>query len=329
MKILITGATGFIGANLIQHFSKKGHHIIGLSRSQQPPKRLKEYAEHICADISESVPQINCDAVIHAAALANDRSGFSILKKVNVDGTKRVYEATPNANLFIHISSSSVYHFDGTNHSENKPIISKKLSLYGKSKFMAEKCLLGLNDHKKSIVILRPRAVYGIGDRVLLPRILNLPKKEKVYFPGSQNIETSMTHVKNLAYAIEFIFNKNSPGHVIYNIADKTIYSLRTIIKELLENAYGKQFNYIDIPLPIIHFMVRFGKLLGTCSNLSKQAVEYFTQSNILEIKKIENELGYNPSTNFENEKINLFNWINKAEIDQILKNPSELPWID
>lgn len=327
MKILITGATGFIGSNLIRHFAKKGYTVFALGRNKQPPMELSKYAKYICGDISAPIKNIKCDIVIHTAALADDRSDFSVLKKVNVAGTKHIYEATDSAKLFIHISSASIYQTDGKIHSEDKSIKQKELSLYGQSKLLAEQYLLEKKEDNKSIVILRPRAVYGIGDRVLLPRILNLPKKGKVFFPGYSDVPASMTHISNLIHAIELIIEKKKRGISIFNITDGETYQLRQVIKKLINNSSKNKLKYINIPIWLIRIILFFIKIFGFRSNLSKQALGYFTQPNILEIKKIENELGYEPITSFEEEKENLFNWINKIGVEQIINNSSTLPW--
>ena len=329
MKLLITGAIGFIGANLVRHFSKKGHTVFALGRSKNPPVELHKYAEYICADISRPIKNIDCDVIIHTAALADDRSDFAVLKKVNVGGIQHIYEATKSAKLFIHISSASVYQSDGQIHLEDKIIEPKKLSFYGQSKYLAEKFLLEQKTENKSIIIFRPRAVYGIGDRVLLPRILSLPKKGKVFFPGHKDVAASMTHISNLIYAIELAIEKNKKGISIYNITDGENYQLRQIIRGLINNNFRKEFKYINIPVWFIKAVLFFIKIVGLRSNLSKQALEYFTQANILEIKKIKEELGYGPITNFEKEKENLYNWINKIGVEQIIKNPATLPWAE
>lgn len=327
MKILITGASGFIGSNLIRYFSKKGHHVIALGRNKQPPILLKEIAEYFFADISQPIEKINCDVVVHTAALADDRSDFDILKKINVDGTKNVYEATPTAQLFIHISSASIYQYDGKIHAENKLIDFSKLSLYGQSKLLAEEYLTKRNVENKSIVILRPRAVYGIGDRVLLPRILNLQKKGKVFFPGKKEVVASLTHIDNLIHAIDLIHAKCKPGISFYNIADEEEYYLQQLVKELIYNSYEKKFNCINIPIWCLKLLLFIFKHLRLKSNFSKQSLEYLTHSNVLEIKKIKKEIGYESVTDFEREKMKLYRWIREVGIERILTCSKELPW--
>ena len=327
MKILITGATGFIGANLVRYFSRNGHSVLALGRRKKPPVDLRKYADYICADIASPMQSIDCDTVIHTAALADDRSEFTLLKKTNVDGTKNVFEATKNARLFIHISSASVYQSDGAINLECKTINQKKLSLYGQSKLLAEKYLHKKKTVNMGIYILRPRAVYGIGDRALLPRILNLPKKEKVFFPGNKDVGASMTHIDNLRYAIELVIAKKQTGTHTYNVADGKTYQLRTVIKELLENSFNKNWNYKNIPVPILHMLVTAFEMAGIRSNLTKQAIDYFSKPNILDIQKIKKELGYEPITDFEKEKEKLFGWIKKTGIKTFINSPAALSW--
>lgn len=327
MKILITGATGFIGAHLIRYFHSKGHQIIALGRGDEPPPELDSFAQYIKADITFPIQNIDCDMVIHTAAIADDQSDLDTLIKTNRNGTKHVFEASTKASLFIQISSASVYHFDGTTHQEDKKIDLAKLSPYGQSKRLAELYLEQQKSDQKNIVILRPRAVYGIGDRILLPRILSLPKNNKVFFPGKSEVPASLTNIRNLIHAIELVIAKNTKGFVVYNVTDAVAYPLRQTIKYLIKNGYQQKITFYAIPLTLVSILVSIIQFMGIRSKLTKQALSYLTQANLLSTYKIETELGYQPITSFDREKKQLSSWIQHRGLEQIIKEPALLPW--
>jgi nucleoside-diphosphate-sugar epimerase len=192
--ISITGATGFIGAHLVRHFSQLGYSVEATGRQKIPPIQLLQFASYLQADIAHYVPDLKGDIVIHTAALASDTASWEDLYETNVEGTKRVYEAAKNCRLFIHISSASVYPFQEKPLSETDVKQELILSNYGKSKYLSEE-VLKQNQQDSNVVILRPRAVYGTGDRILLPRILKLVKMQSIIAPSALDIQDSMPHI--------------------------------------------------------------------------------------------------------------------------------------
>jgi nucleoside-diphosphate-sugar epimerase len=113
----------------------------------------------------------------------------------------------------------------------------KKLSGYGRSKLLAEGILqkTWVND---SCFILRPRGIYGAGDKVLLPRLLKLVRHNKMIRPGSMNVHLSMTHFSNFAMAVESCLHSQKKGFTTYNVADDKTYVLYDIVKKLLNTLY-------------------------------------------------------------------------------------------
>src|SRR5436190_6123471 len=109
MKIIITGATGSLGAFLIRWFSNKGHEIIGLGRTKTPPENLLKHAAYLHGDITGPLEFPMADVCIHTAAIADDKASKNNLHNTNVEGTKNVANAAKHCNMFIHVSSSSVY----------------------------------------------------------------------------------------------------------------------------------------------------------------------------------------------------------------------------
>jgi nucleoside-diphosphate-sugar epimerase len=104
MKIIITGATGSLGAALTRYFSQKGDDIIATGRTDHPPRNLLACANYVKADITEPYTLPDADICIHTAALSDDKGSRADLYKANVIGTKNTLEATRNCKMFFHIS---------------------------------------------------------------------------------------------------------------------------------------------------------------------------------------------------------------------------------
>lgn len=327
--ISITGATGFIGAHLIRHFADLGYPVEAVGRQQDPPVLLYRYADYLQADITKKVPPLAGDIIIHTAALASDSANWRNLFQTNGAGTRHVYEAATHAPLFIHISSASVYPFQPTALVETDADRQEISSPYGKSKYLSEQVLKAYR-REKNIAVLRPRAVYGVGDRVLLPRILNLVRGEKIVVPGDLNIQVSMTHIDNLTAAIEAVINrKELENFQVWNVADERVYKLRKVVKELLSGIYKKDLSYLGLPVAPLRCMAKTLQYLGISSNFTPQSLDYVTRSTVLDIEKIQRGLAYSASTDFYQVLPKLSSWVDKVGMERVKQADRSLPWLE
>jgi nucleoside-diphosphate-sugar epimerase len=173
LRILLTGASGFVGGAVGRHLREtQGHHVVSISRSAPRPASSDAFRSW---DLGEALPDDlgRFDVVIHAAALASPFAHPSAYERNNVRATANVlsFAQRAGARHFIFISSSSVYYADGDQLgiTEATPFPPQPINLYAASKRAAE-ALVRQSDI--AYAILRPRAVFGVGDTVLFPRIL-------------------------------------------------------------------------------------------------------------------------------------------------------------
>lgn len=324
MKIIITGATGSLGAYLTRHFAAKGHEIIACGRDKNPPPNLLKYASYFYADIMQPFQFPEADICIHAAALSDDKASAEQLYIPNVLGTKHVAEASKHCKQFIHVSSSSVYL------PEQEPISeklagkqdNKELSPYGKSKLLAEEMLLKTTSHS-SCFILRARAFYGIVDRVIMPRVLKLVKNNVFSRPGTMDINVSLTSFENFAHAIELCIQSEKKGIYIYNVADDEKYVFIDVIRKIIKQLYKEPVKEKGVSIYLLKALALF-----QIGGITPLLVRSFTKDMVLDISKIKAELGYNPKTNFYKSLPELANWINKIGGVEVLKTgKKELAW--
>ena len=125
---------------MVRYFSAKGHQIIAIGRTSNPPKALLRLATYLQHDIRQSFDMPEADLCIHGAALSDDKATDKELFEPNVIGTKNTVEAAIKCKKFILISSSSVYLPDPSPISENMAghQNNSQLSPYGKSKLASE-----------------------------------------------------------------------------------------------------------------------------------------------------------------------------------------------
>lgn len=324
MKILITGATGSLGGALVRWFSNKGYEVIATGRAKQAPKKLLEYASYIQADITNEIDFPDADVCIHAAALSDDKAAADDLYLANYIGTKNVLKAVSKYPIFIHVSSSSVYVPSESIINENNAGASKKydLSPYGKSKLQSEEAITKYCKNK-SCYILRARAFYGIGDKMILPRLFKLVKNDKISCPGKMEIAVSMTHYYNFAHAIDLCIKKADAGQHVYNVADEKSYLLIDVLRKFTTKFYGKILTEKQIPISLLKLMALF-KIGG----ITPLLIRAFTKDMILDISKIKKELGYSAIINMDESLDELNTWVQKIGGIEVLKSANnKLAW--
>ena len=305
MRILVTGASGFIGGYIVERLARQVSNTI-IATGRTPTKRFDQFANvsYETADLTLDLQKQQCDICIHCAGLADDRASATQLELQNVTATKRLLESLSGCGLFIYISSSSVYDFsDGTVKNETDATPVADISDYGSSKLRGESTVI--ESGLPVIYILRPRAVYGPGDRVLLPRILKAIRKKFTVILGSLDVLSSMTHVENLYEVIEKVMLRNSQGIHIYNIADLQPYHLREVFAAISLKKSGHQ-RFLHIPVPLVKRLIRFAGILGIESAVSQQSLDYLSQNSVLSIEKIRREIGYVGQINFKDSMPNL-----------------------
>lgn len=306
MKIIITGATGSLGAFFTRYFSAKGHEVIACGRDEQPPAALLNYARYLKADICKPFEFPEADVCIHTAALSDDKATPAELFQPNVMGTKHTAEAARRCHSFVHISSSSVYlpapeplTEDMAGRQNNK-----LLSPYGHSKLQAEELLCNTTQHQ-ACFILRPRAFYGAGDRVILPRILKLVKNGVFNRPGKMEILVSLTHYENIARAVELCLQSGKNGIHTYNVADTETYVFADVLRKLIQELYGRALPEKETGIWLLKLLAVF-KIGG----ITPLLVRSFTNDMVLDLEKIKRELNYHTDVNFDSKLHELGSWV-------------------
>ncbi len=300
-KIAVTGATGFVGKYISKYLESRGYEVIGFGRKNTDGVKYWD----IRTGPYESILSVDC--VVHCAASVDDWAPYNESYDVNVSGTKNVLESFPNANLFIYISSASVYDAFAkqVEISESDCLNGNLLNSYSSTK------LLGENEVEKSLiprrVILRPHIIYGPGDTTITPRILGAIKFGRLPVPGNGKNRISFTHVENLAQAVRKSIQKSKEGLSIYNITDSNHTTLSHAIEKFGEL---NQLKFKPIYLPrtlcliigsFLEFIYRFFTIRKS-PPLTRYIVDQMSSDHIFNISKAKFELGYTPTRNIDHD---------------------------
>ena len=309
MKIIITGATGFIGRNLSESLHEEGMEVIATGRSLDIGKKLQEQGiEFNPADIRNQ-SQLSkafspADCVIHCAAKAGDWGTYREFYETNVIGTRNVVNACKGNDIrkIVYISTPSIYYTgrDRYNILESEPLPQKQFN-YGKTKLMAESELLALEKEGFKTIILRPRAVYGKYDQNIVPRFLHLAEKKNLPLINGGKALVDITYVGNVVSAVKDCFTApDDAWNEVYNISNGSPITMKEWISQLLE-IFDRPFKPKDVPEPVAKTIATINELVSYLPfgnkkpELTRFTAGYVAKSMTLSIEKAKQKLNYVP----------------------------------
>jgi len=237
MKVLITGSSGFIGTNFIKNSTDLS--IIEVDLLTQ---RINDI------DFSGT------DSVLHLAALVHQMKGapeeqyfkinrdlaFEVAQKAKFQGVKQ----------FVFMSTAKVFGESTTEkpswdeNSECHP-----QDAYGRSKYEAEKLILGLHDDNFKVAIVRSPLVYGVGVKANMYNLVKLVNRFPLLPLGGINNRRSMTYVGNLVALLKHVIYKSASG--IFIAGDREPLST-TKLTQLIAKASNRKVFLLKIPTFIL-----------------------------------------------------------------------------
>jgi nucleoside-diphosphate-sugar epimerase len=181
-KVLITGSSGYIGAQMVNHFIRLGYEITGLDTDFYNGgtlyNSLLKPSHFIQKDIRDVALEdlAGIDAVIHLAELSNDPIGQlnpEITRDINHKGTVRLADLAKTAGVgrFIYSSSCSVY--GASDEFSNEESMTNPLTEYARCKLLNEQYLLKIADEKFAPVIMRNATVFGASPQMRFDLVVN------------------------------------------------------------------------------------------------------------------------------------------------------------
>ncbi len=236
LRVLVTGASGFLGGTLCRFLRDRGYDVVGTGRSARRCALLVEQGFEVHqADLSAGPVQGrlgNPDAIVHTAALSAPWGAPVAFQAANIDTTRNIITAARRLGVarLVNISSPSVYFApkDQLNVDEGRPL-PKPFNDYARTKAEAE--CLALSTPEIGPISLRPRGIYGFGDTTLLPRLLQAARAHPLPIFREGRAKIDLTHVSDVCAAIEATLRAGSEAEgQTFNISGGEVLPISQII---------------------------------------------------------------------------------------------------
>ena len=273
MSIYLTGASGFVGKNLISYFNNK--------------IEIKKHVRDAEFCISQNI-------VIHLAGKAHDLKNISNKEEyyeVNTELTKKIFDAflISDSSVFIMLSSVKAVadNVVGSLSEDCKP---NPKTHYGKSKLLAERYILSKNiPGNKRVYILRPCMIYGPNNKGNLNLLYKIVSKRIPWILGAFKNMRSYCSIDNLLFVInEFIHNNAIPSGV-YNVADDEYLSTNEIISLMAKSNNKKTIIFNVYPF-IIKIIAKIGDVIPL--PLNSERLKKLTESYMVSNEKLKKYIG-------------------------------------
>lgn len=303
MRIAVTGATGFVGGTVVRRLVADGHEVLAIGRSADG-SAVTVGAVYARWDLGTAAPApaalASVDAVVHAAAHVAGWGDERTFQQVTVGGTARLLDALdPTARLIV-IGSSSVYVPDrrqGPYREADGPVAAARyLGPYARAKADQERLV---TERRPGAIVLRPRAVWGPGDRTLLPRVEARLHAGLLVLPDGGRHPTSTTHVESLVTAVGAALERREVRGPV-NVADATPHTPAELLVTVFA-ARGKSVRIVGVPgwlaegaamtLEVVHRTVRSRREPA----MTRYAISALSAPVVLDLARLHDELGVRP----------------------------------
>jgi nucleoside-diphosphate-sugar epimerase len=293
MRVVVTGAGGFIGRTIASKLARAGHDVIAIYRKSRPETIADPKIELLQTDLCrlERLPRV--ESVVHCAAdVPATCPDEQELYRNNVDGTCALFSAaeTAGARRIVYLSSMAIY---GT---ISVPVVDENLppdnpDNYGRSKLEGETMLAAFGMQRADIgaLAIRLPGVVGAGARnnFLANTLARLFRGEAIRAQHPDALFNNVVHVHDLAAFVVEHLPLMPPGRATANIAAREPMTVREIV-ELLHARVGRE-NEIewstDGKQPFTISLLRIERL-GYSPRTVRDTLERFAQDEISSRKR-------------------------------------------
>lgn len=303
-RVLVTGATGFVGSRLCRALLDDGHAVIAVLRKSSPYHVLPNGVEFFIVDDVGPKTAWNAgllksvDVVVHLAAHVHTEDAAKLkladdeFHRVNVEGTRRLLEASiDRVRRFVYVGSihamCTLSDEILTEESECRPD-----TPYGRSKLAAEELVRDAAKRSETeTVVLRSPPVYGPGQLGNLTRLFDYVQSGKMLPFGLVGSRRSLVYVENLVDALLSCVDVAEAANETFLVSDGDPVSLKELIQQV-GNAFGRRGWMLPVPTGVMR--------LGAALTGKSRDVKKLLGSLAVDAGKIQRTLDWRPPFTLE-----------------------------
>lgn len=271
MNIIITGASGFVGKNLLPYLEHAAFQV-------QPLSLRNSWQQNFPA---------HYDAIIHLAGKAHDTKNTSVAREyfdINSELTKQLFDVflKSDARDFIYFSSVKAA-ADNVDNVLDEHVQPNPKTPYGQSKHEAEQYILSKHlPEGKRVFVMRPCMIHGPGNKGNLNLLYQFVGKGIPYPLAAFENKRSFLSIDNLCFAVKEILQHQDIKGGIYNLADDEALSTNDVVK-IIAKTLNKKPRLLSVPQGLLKTMAKIGDAakLPLNSERLKKLTENYVVSNI------------------------------------------------
>ena len=318
-KVLVTGASGFVGSNLVPALVKQGYSVTCLVRSTSDTRAFRRDGIHLVlgsindpSALREAVRSVNTIYHVAGAIKAAHRADYF---RINQAGTRIVLESVaennPGLGRFVHVSSLAAAGPSSGNRGLTEVENPNPISWYGESKLKSEEEALRFKD-LFPVTIIRPSAIYGPRDRETLI-FFKMIQKGFLLTPGRLARRFSLIHVSDLVDALMKAGEQESGSGEIFFVSRFESFGWDDVGRAIAQE-FGKKYRRIALPRWLALAAGIAGDFwshtTGQAAIISSQKVrELLEPSWLCDSSKAKAALGFSPRINLEDGIRQTANW--------------------
>ena len=328
-RILVTGATGGLGRNAVRTLLEQGVQVRATGRNAETGRELERIgAEFVALDLAQATPQQvdalvrGIDTVWHCAALSSPWGREQDFIAANVTATGQLLRAAASAHVrrFVHISTPAMY-FDYRNRYEVPETFrpERYVNAYARTKAMAEKLVQDSAERQPQMlcVILRPRAIFGPHDQVLIPRLARVLRERggKLPLPNGGAATIDVTYVDNVVHAMWLAtIHKSLVSGAAFNITNGEPARLCDILRALFCDELQQPFEIVSLPYRVLALAARIMELVSRLTRREPSLTAYslgaLSFDMTLDNAKARKVLGYRPIVSLQEGIVRTAQWL-------------------